>query len=384
MLTNNINFKNFKSQKKNIKITKLLSNLLKEKNQILSSFNESYKDSYKKKDISKFKKYSNITLIGMGGSILGARSIYNFLKKKIKKKLIFKDNFDLEKKNNKKKLNLIISKSGSTLETIVNSNILINKSDSNIFITENKKSYLYNLAQKLKAKIIFHNNNIGGRYSVLSEVGMLPAELMGLKVNKFRRFNHLIKNKKFINSLISNVSNILSLANKKKLNSVILNYDTDSSDLFYWYQQLVAESLGKKRKGILPIVSNMPKDNHSLMQLYLDGAKNNFYTFFYVKDNYSKKIKNEKILSSHSYLMNKKINDIKYSQYLSTIKVFKEKNIPFRSFEINHKNEEALGELFIFFMLETILLGKEMKINPYDQPSVELIKTNTKKILIKN
>ena len=384
MLTNNINFKNFKSQKKNIKITKLLSNLLKEKNQILSSFNESYKDSYKKKDISKFKKYSNITLIGMGGSILGARSIYNFLKKKIKKKLIFKDNFDLEKKNNKKKLNLIISKSGSTLETIVNSNILINKSDSNIFITENKKSYLYNLAQKLKAKIIFHNNNIGGRYSVLSEVGMLPAELMGLKVNKFRRFNHLIKNKKFINSLISNVSNILSLTNKKKLNSVILNYDKDSSDLFYWYQQLVAESLGKKRKGILPIVSNMPKDNHSLMQLYLDGAKNNFYTFFYVKDDYSKKIKNEKILSSHSYLMNKKINDIKYSQYLSTIKVFKEKNIPFRSFEINHKNEEALGELFIFFMLETILLGKEMKINPYDQPSVELIKTNTKKILIKS
>ena len=384
MLTNNINFKNFKSQKKNIKITKLLSNLLKEKNQILSSFNESYKDSYKKKDISKFKKYSNITLIGMGGSILGARSIYNFLKKKIKKKLIFKDNFDLEKKNNKKKLNLIISKSGNTLETIVNSNILINKSDSNIFITENKKSYLYNLAQKLKAKIVFHNNNIGGRYSVLSEVGMLPAELMGLKVNKFRRFNHLIKNKKFINSLISNVSNILSLANKKKLNSVILNYDTDSSDLFYWYQQLVAESLGKKRKGILPIVSNMPKDNHSLMQLYLDGAKNNFYTFFYVKDDYAKKIKNEKILSSHSYLMNKKINDIKYSQYLSTIKVFKEKNIPFRSFEINHKNEEALGELFIFFMLETILLGKEMKINPYDQPSVELIKTNTKKILIKS
>jgi len=298
--------------------------------------------------------------------------------------LIFKDDFDLEKKNNKKNLNLIISKSGNTLETIVNSNILINNSESNIFITENKKSYLLNLAQKLKAKIIYHNNEIGGRYSVLSEVGMLPAELMGLKVNKFRRFDYLIKSKKFINSLISNVSNISSLANKKKLNSIILNYDTDSSDLFYWYQQLVAESLGKKRKGILPIISNMPKDNHSLMQLYLDGSKNNFYTFFYVKNNYSKKIKNDKILSSHSYLKNKKINDIKYSQYLSTINVFKEKNIPFRSFEINQKNEEALGELFIFFMLETILLGKEMKINPYNQPAVELIKTNTKKILIKN
>ncbi|MBD1174096.1 glucose-6-phosphate isomerase [Pelagibacterales bacterium SAG-MED01] len=379
-----MNFKDFKNQKKNKKITKLLSNLLKEKNQILRSLSESYKDSYRKKDILKFKKYPNISLIGMGGSILGSRAIYKFLKKKIKKKLIFKDDFDLEKKNNKKNLNLIISKSGNTLETIVNSNILINNSESNIFITENKKSYLLNLAQKLKAKIIYHNNEIGGRYSVLSEVGMLPAELMGLKVNKFRRFDYLIKSKKFINSLISNVSNISSLANKKKLNSIILNYDTDSSDLFYWYQQLVAESLGKKRKGILPIISNMPKDNHSLMQLYLDGSKNNFYTFFYVKNNYSKKIKNDKILSSHSYLKNKKINDIKYSQYLSTINVFKEKNIPFRSFEINQKNEEALGELFIFFMLETILLGKEMKINPYNQPAVELIKTNTKKILIKN
>ena len=72
----------------------------------------------------------------------------------------------------------------------------------NIFITENKKSYLYLLAQKLKAEIIHHNNFIGGRYSVLSEVGMLPAELMGLKIKNFKQLNNLIKNKKFINALI--------------------------------------------------------------------------------------------------------------------------------------------------------------------------------------
>ena len=70
----------------------------------------------------------------------------------------------------------------------------------------------------------------------------------------------------------------------KKFNSVILNYDDYSSDLFFWYQQLVAESLGKKGKGLLPVISNMPKDNHSLMQLYLDGFKKNFYTFFFVQD----------------------------------------------------------------------------------------------------
>ena len=154
----------------------------------------------------------------------------------------------------------------------------------NVFITENKNSYLLNLAKKLKSEVVFHNNYIGGRYSVLSEVGMLPAELMGLKESQFKRYDNLIRNKKFLNALISSVSNILNYSKKGKTNSIILNYDENSSDLFYWYQQLVAESLGKKGKGVLPIISNLPKDNHSLMQLYLAGPKNNFFTFFFVNE----------------------------------------------------------------------------------------------------
>jgi len=384
MLTKNINLNFSKILKKNQKIFNKLKILLEEKNQILNSFSSLYKDSYKKKDMIKFKNYQNISVIGMGGSVLGARAIYNFLKNKTKKKFIFKDDFNVEKVNQKKKLNLVISKSGNTLETISNANILIKKSHSNIFITENKDSYLMNLAKELKAEIIHHNNFIGGRYSVLSEVGMLPASLMGLKVNKFRRFNELIKNKSFINSLVLNVSNILYQIKKKNFNSVILNYDSGSSDLFAWYQQLVAESIGKKGKGIFPVISSMPKDNHSLMQLYLDGPKNSFYTFFFSKENFSKKIVNKKILDTHKYLKGKNLSEIKYAQYLATINVFKDKNIPYRSFEISRKNEETLGELFIFFMLETILLGKVMDLNPYDQPAVELIKSNTKKILIKS
>ena len=91
-------------------------------------------------------------------------------------------------------------------------------------ITENKDNYLYKLAQTLKAEVIHHNNFIGGRYSVLSETGMLPAELMGLQANKFKQFNILVKNKSFLSTMVSNVSNILSLINKKKFNSVIINY----------------------------------------------------------------------------------------------------------------------------------------------------------------
>ena len=135
----------------------------------------------------------------------------------------------------------------------MNANILLKKKDKNIFITENKNSYLFHLAEKLKADIIHHNNFIGGRYSVLSEVGMLPAELMGLKSKDFRQLNELIKNKKFINALISNVSSTLYFIKRKKFNSIIINYDQKSENLFKWYQQLIAESLGKKSKGLLQI-----------------------------------------------------------------------------------------------------------------------------------
>ena len=307
-----------------------------------------------------------------------------FSKKKINKKFLFIDNLipNLRHDTKKSYTNIIVSKSGNTIETIINSNILIKKKDENIFITENKNNYLNVLAQKLKSEVIHHNNFIGGRYSVLSEVGMLPAELMGLKINKFKQLNSLIKNKYFLNKLTSNVCSILHFIKKKKFNSIIINYDEKSENFFKWYQQLVAESLGKKNKGLLPIISNMPKDNHSVMQLYLDGFKNNFFTFFYVKENESEKINNFKLLSQYNYLKNKNLNNIIYAQKKATEKIFSKKKIPFRSFEIKRRDENVLGELFSFFILETILLGRVMKLNPFDQPEVELIKKETKKILV--
>ena len=97
---------------------------------------------------------------------------------------------------------MIISKSGNTLETIANTNIYVKKNDKNILISDNKVSSLREIAHKLKYKIIDHNNFIGGRYSVLSEVGMVPAILMGLNEKKFKQLNNLIKKKPFLNFLI--------------------------------------------------------------------------------------------------------------------------------------------------------------------------------------
>ena len=384
MITSGINFINFKIKKKSNLVKNFFFSLLEKKNEVLNSLSKEYKNSFNKKAINKYKKVANYRIIGMGGSTLGAQAIYDFLNHKIRSKFVFIDNLQANRKLDNKKsfTNLIVSKSGNTIETIVNANILIKKKDKNIFITENKNSYLFLLAEKLKADIIHHNNFIGGRYSVLSEVGMLPAELMGVKTKDFRQLNSLIKNKKFINALISSVSSTLYFIKKKKFNSIIINYDQASENLFKWYQQLIAESLGKHKKGILPIVSNMPKDNHSVMQLYLDGFENNFFTFFYSNEQKSNKINNSTILSSQNFLKNKDLSQIIFAQKNATENIFRKKNIPFRSFEIYKRNEKTLGELFCFFILETILLGQSMKLNPFDQPAVELIKKETKKILL--
>ena len=200
-----INCFNFK-KKNNQKIKKLFSEILQKKNssfRVIDTFSNNYQYSYSKKNITKFKKYKTISVFGLGGSSLCIKAIYNFLRFKIKKKVYFYDNLNVSvpKIDKKKNLDIVISKSGSTLETIVNQNIF--SKSKKLFITENKKSYLRDLALKLKSEIIEHRNFVGGRYSALSEVGMLPAELLGLETVKFKKFDSLIRNKNFLNTTYS-------------------------------------------------------------------------------------------------------------------------------------------------------------------------------------
>ena len=368
----------------NQKIKGLFSEIIKKKNsnyRVIDTFSKNYQYSFNIKNIIRFKKFKEISIFGLGGSSLGIKAIYDFLKFKIRKKVYFYDNLDTAnpKKNKNKNLDIIISKSGSTLETIINQNIF--SKSKKLFITENKKSYLRDLALKLKSEIIEHRNFVGGRYSVLSEVGMLPAELLGLKKEKFKKFDNLIKNKHFTNTLINNVDMMYKFYSSGKTNSVILNFDKSLTSLLEWYQQLLSESLGKKGKGFFPIISSLPKDNHSLMQLYLDGNKNNFFTIFDVIDHKSPKIKNKKLLPGYNFLKNKSIKSVMIAQKDAVKKVFKKQGLNFRNIEILNKDEESLGIIFTYFMLETILLGKLMKLNPFDQPAVESIKKETKKIL---
>ena len=245
---------------------------------------------FNKSNLKYFKKYNTIVIIGMGGSILGAKAMYSFLKQKIKKNFLFLDNLDQLKieqtkkqYNLKKSLFIIISKSGNTIETLINCNLLKDKisNKNTIIITEKKKNPLNILAKKKKILHISHKDYLGGRYSVLSEVGMVPAHFMGLKINDLRKnlLRFFDANQRFI--LSQNVVKLAHIYNLKKIKSIILlNYAPQLNDFLYWCQQLIAESLGKKGKGIIPVVSNAPRDHHSLMQLYLDGPKDKLFYIF--------------------------------------------------------------------------------------------------------
>ena len=360
---------------------------------LLGSFEKDYEFNFSTETVKKFSKFKNIVIIGMGGSILGTKCIYSFLKKKIQKKVFFFDNLDSNLnlkykkiKNLKNSCFVVVSKSGNTLETIANLSTVFSKTllkNKLIIITEIIDSSLANIGNKYKAEIIEHKEFISGRYSVLSETGMFPAALMGLDLMKFKNLKMLIKNKNFVSSLIQNVASIHTLNSKKINNSVILNYDSGLNDLGYWYQQLVAESLGKKGKGINPILSFGPRDHHSLLQLYLDGPKDKFFTFFNSSKKENKfKIGRNIIPNNMSFLKNKNLEFIINAQCDATKNIFKLKKIPFRQITFRKKNEDELGKIFTFFVLETILLSRLMNINPFDQPAVEQVKNETRRFLI--
>ena len=360
MKVKNIYFKNFflsskklkKNLKSNIKKVEItIKNLEKDiKNNripLLKVYSKSNSFNFTNADIKKYQKFKSIIIIGMGGSILGAKAMHSFLKHKISKTVYFLDNLDvnfhleIRKIDDLKKcLIIIISKSGNTLETLVNRGTLpksvISKKNT-IFIVEKTDNLLNSVSS--------------------------------------------IFNKKIKNALIHSVSHILTYNKKKITNNVLLNYCSKLNDFCLWKQQLMGESLGKKGKGITPILSSAPKDHHSLMQLYVDGPKDKFFTIFTSDDNMNCKVSNKFILNKLHYIKNKKLNEIIQAQSLATKKVFLKKKIPFRSFHFKKQDEESLGILFSFFVLETIILARAMNVNPFNQPAVEEIKVETKNFL---
>ena len=239
------------------------------------------------------------------------------------------------------------------------------------------------LSKKFNLFHIEHRNYIGGRYSVLSEVGLLPAYLMGVNIFDLRKklLSHL--NSKNIKIFKKSVFKLTTLYQDNKLKNIIFfNYVPELNKFLYWSQQLIAESLGKKGKGFLPIISPAPKDHHSLLQLYLDGPRDKIFYIFSSNIETNNKIKPYVLENKFNFLKYKSLNKIKAAQKNAFLKTLKTKGIQFREFKIKSITEEVLGELFSYFILETVAVGKMSNTDPFNQPAVEQVKHNTKKLLL--
>ena len=349
-------------------------------------------------NFSKNKKH--FLVFGTGGSNLGAKAIIDGLQKN-NITIDFFDNIDPVRFQNKinnldlTKLGfIIISKSGSTPETLSQYLSLIEIFDqknmkdllfnNSLIITEDKASPLTNIANKNNIHMINHSKDIGGRYSIFSNVGMIPAVIAGLNVKEI----HAGALEQINNT---NSEDFIKIARFFKFQNIIKDLSssvvmTYSDSLLYfgkWYLQLWAESIGKDQKGITPIHSVGTTDQHSQLQLYLDGPRDKFFTFI-TTDHADKgfKLNNEIIKENNiDYLFNKKMGDLMEAEQKATIETFKKNNFLFRVINLPEINEFTVGQLMCSSIVEAITTCTLFKVNPFDQHAVDEGKILTKQYL---
>lgn len=342
----------------------------------------------------KIAPFEKVVVLGVGGSSLGAKTICAL---KNQARVEFLESIDpssvkefFDKLNLKKTFFLVISKSGETIETTCQTLILIellkklkitNFSQRFLFVTESQTNSLAQIAQELKCEIYPHDNKIGGRYSCFSVVGMLPSLLAGIDVKKIRSGAQKLVQDFLTSDDISKTCALqLTLHQQGFTSNVLMPYIDKLKNFNDWYRQLWAESLGKNGFGSTPINSMGTVDQHSQLQLYLDGIKDKYFTFVTCKNH-----KNDfsiKDLSKNKTLFGgKKLSEVLAIEEQTTIEILNQKKLPIRIFEIKKLDEEVLGALMMTIILETIIVAYAKEINPFDQPAVELRKDLAKKCL---
>ena len=409
----------FKINHHNIKLNEIKKNFLynkknlKEINNIILNL-KSLNITKDKSDLKKIKKIANkfiknkntILFFGTGGSNLGGKALTNLLLGKNKINLIFYDNIDpihfnniISEINIKKTGFIIISKSGTTPETlsqfisiieIYKINKDLDKFSKNcLVITENNDNPLRKIATKYKCVILDHEKDIGGRFSVFSNVGLLPAYIAGLNIEKIREgANYILSQtqKNLINDHFIGANIITFLNSKKNINLNILMTYSDSLFFFgKWYLQLWSESIGKKNKGITPLHSVGTTDQHSQLQLYLDGPKDKFFSLL-TTDYRNKGIKmKENLLKEKNikYLSKKTMGDLMYAEQQATLSSLIKRKLPVREIFCKQFDEYTIGQLMSFFMIETIASCLLIDVDPFNQPAVEYGKQLTKDFLSK-
>jgi len=370
----------------------------------LPSQDTQYIDDYLEKlnEHQNLELLTDIVVIGIGGSSLGTKAIYHFLKpvKELKRKLHFIDSTDPIAINNlQKEVNfssksthfLVISKSGNTIETIAAYKYVlgaVNRSTANhcpfTFITD-KNSPLEKHAKEMGGIVVNIQDNIGGRFSVLSSVGLIPLMLAGIQIDRILQGANSIRKSFFDNGYIQEI--LLQKATFYAKNVTTYNINsvfsyTESLRYFnQWYVQLWGESLGKKQRnssfniGLTPIGLTGPKDQHSFLQLIVDGTRDKTVTFIKLekfKVNSPIPDINLKHLDDTDIVNNIEFSTLINLQADSIIESLESsERIPLDEINIKQQDEFSIGQLIFYYELLTSLMGDLLNINTYDQPGVE-------------
>lgn len=345
------------------------------------------------KFVKKTARYKKILVLGVGGSSLGGKTLCAL---KSQHKLEFLESIDpltvhncLSNLDLKNTFFLVISKSGETIETICQTLLLIDRIGTKspeqfLFVTESEANSLAKIAKKIGAEIATHPKEIGGRYSCFSIVGLLPATLAGIDVAAIcRGAKKTLQNFLKKDEITKSCAIQLTAFEQGFTSNVVMPYVDNLKNFTDWYRQLWAESLGKNGFGSTPINSMGTVDQHSQLQLYLEGTRDKFFTFVTSKK-HAQDFKIKDLPGCETLFGGKKLSEVVAVEQQTTIAVLAQKKLPIRIFEIAKLDEEILGGLMMQMFLETILIAYVKGINPFDQPAVELRKDLAKKILKKS
>ncbi len=334
-------------------------------------------------------KYKDVVVLGIGGSALGITCLMQSLKP-FCENLHVLDNIDpilikkLEKKiTYSKTLFIVISKSGTTLETMAHYFYFKKKAKHFVFITDPEEGHLREIAKKEKIPTFDIPKNLSGRFSVLSPVGLLPAQLIGINTKKLLHGAETMREKFLSENLKENLcyqfaKTQYQLYKKGKNINVIMPYADQLKGLADWYRQLLAESIGKTQQvGITPVNALGVTDQHSQLQLYLDGPKDKLVIFMDVKNR-----------STDFPLPNPIHKDITFGKLLqiekdATAKILTKKHRPNLTIALDSISEESIGQILMFFMGSVAFLGELFRINAYNQPAVDLPKRLAKETILK-
>ncbi|MDR2107491.1 MAG: hypothetical protein LBO73_03155 [Holosporaceae bacterium] len=282
---------------------------------------------------------------------------------------------------------LCISKSGETLETVCQTLLALDfakKGDGFTVITEDKPSSLKQIAAEFGFLCLDHPKTVGGRFSVFSLTGMLPALLCGVDPRRIRAGGSQV-----LDHRRDDAEKGASFVTESLQNGITEHVSFIYSDRLIafgaWLAQLYAESTGKSGVGVTPLTAIGAADQHSQLQLYLEGRRDKCFTFFFEERTSESAVAADAFLPpAFSYLKGRNMANVFEAQFRATAAALVEKNCRVRTMETGEITPEVLGALFMHFMLEVTYICEYLKVNPFDQPAVERGKILTKNLLEKD